>query len=241
VISDSELLMYLLHMTEATIQALFSALSVDGTGSISRDDWHRAVKHRAVPAVAHGLPGDYDGEFSAAGKRDGRGPSHWTEGDVYEGEYQADQREGRGSYAYADGAVYDGEWRAGEGAGTFTRTNGDVHAGEWRAGKKDGLGSCVYADGRASVGKFRDGIDAGDGVSWSADRQRAWQLRAGKEVAEVCPDEARELAARLGLPVPPSPRPVLQDLAATVSLYADDTPADAALIESRLRNLAGAV
>ena len=72
-----------------------------------------------------------------------------------------------------------------------------------RRGDKHGIGTYVYADGEAECGGYRAGEDAGDGVRWSADRQTAWHLLDGEEQAEISLDTARELAAQIGLPVPP--------------------------------------
>ena len=64
----------------------------------------------------------------------------------------------------------------------------------------------TYSSGAAEVGCYRAGADVGEGVRWSADRQTAWRLLDGKVQAHISLDEARELAARIGLPVPPVPR-----------------------------------
>ena len=86
-ITDHELLVYLLHSghNDKTIQALFRAL--DGKGSISREEWFRALRppspQPAPPVVALGVPGEYEGGLSAVGEREGRGTSHWPEGDTH--------------------------------------------------------------------------------------------------------------------------------------------------------------
>ena len=44
--------------------------------------------------------------------------------------------------------------------------------------------------------------DAGEGVKWSADRASAWRLQDGNPVGSISLDVAKEIAARVGLPVP---------------------------------------
>ena len=78
-----------------------------------------------------------------------------------------------------------------------------MYEGEWKADKKEGRGTYTYPDGRAEDGSYRAGADVGDGVQWSADRQTAWRLLDGEKQGEISLGEARELAARIGLPVPP--------------------------------------
>ena len=68
---------------------------------------------------------------------------------------------------------------------------------------QEGGGTCTCLDGTATVSAYRAGRAVGDGVQWSADRQTAWRTLDGEEQGEISLDEARELAARIGLPVPP--------------------------------------
>ena len=55
------------------------------------------------------------------------------------------------------------------------------------------------------LGGYRAGKEFGDGVGFSADRQTADRFVDGKPQAEISLAEARELAGRFGLPVPPLP------------------------------------
>ena len=52
------------------------------------------------------VKGEYEGEYNAAGEREGRGVYRYADGDVYEGEYKAGKKEGRGVYRWANGNVY---------------------------------------------------------------------------------------------------------------------------------------
>ena len=42
----------------------------------------------------------------------------------------------------------------------------------------------------------------GQGVKWSADRTKAWELQAGEEVRSIPLDQVAQIAARIGLPPP---------------------------------------
>ena len=54
--------------------------------------------------------------------------------------------------------------------------------------------------------QVRDGAHAtGEGVRWSANRLQAWYLLDGNELEPMTQTDARDLVARLGLPVPPCP------------------------------------
>ena len=127
-----------------------------------------------------------------------RGEHTLANDDVYDGEWRAGRKHGRGTYYYAlrvewpaprpgcvDGATFEGEFANGEreGAGTYWHTDGSADF-------------CFYAAGSAT----------GEGARWSSDRQTAWRLLDGKKQAEISLDEARALAAQIGLPEePPSP------------------------------------
>ena len=171
----------------------------------------------------------FEGEWRR-GQREGSGTFTHANGDVYTGEWAADIPEGEGKETKADGTVYEGEWRMGmfQGPGTMTYPNGDVYVGQWeeseRAGKgtftfvngdtfegdfvedkHDGRGTFRFADGRAKVGTYRDAKPVGEGALWSTDRQWAWRLQDGKQGEEISLYAAREVAARVGLPVPSLP------------------------------------
>ena len=74
---------------------------------------------------------------------------------------------------------------------------------EYRAGLEEGKGTYMYAAGHAEVGCYRAGARMGESVMWSADRQTAWRLLDGQPQGQISLGEARELAAQVGLPVPP--------------------------------------
>ena len=78
-----------------------------------------------------------------------------------------------------------------------------MYIGEWSAGVQDGVGTYLYTDGRAEVGEYALHRDKGLGVRWSSDRQQAWRLRGAAVQEALSLEDARVLAARLGLTVPP--------------------------------------
>jgi len=125
---------------------------------------------------------------------------------VYEGEWKRDQRWGRGIYSDPDGNVYEGEYKFDkkEGRGTYKYADGAVYRGEWEDGKEEGRGTFKYADGTVEAGFYKQGIDAGQGVKWSADGLQAWRMRDGKPEGAITPEEARQTAQRLSLPIPKS-------------------------------------
>ena len=107
---------------------------------------------------------------------------------------------------YASGSVYEGTWSAGmqDGRGVFRFASGSEYDGEWRHGKRHGKATCRYADGRAEVAIFKEGVNGrGEGAMWSADRRVAWRIvRDGEYVEEISLQEAANVAARVGEPVP---------------------------------------
>ena len=70
---------------------------------------------------------------------------------------------------------------------------------------EDGRGTWTSADGTATVSVYSGGAEVGDSARWSADRQKAWKLRDGEIKSAISLGLARELAARVGLPVPSLP------------------------------------
>ena len=64
------------------------------------------------------------------------------------------------------------------------------------------VGTFRYASGNVEVGRYKADADVGEAAKWSADRQAAWRLQDGKVVEQISLEEAREIAARVGEPVP---------------------------------------
>lgn len=82
-------------------------------------------------------------------------------------------------------------------------TSGSAYVGDWRAGRKHGSGTYKWADGRIEVGLYEGDESVGEGVMWSADQRQAWKIvNDGREVEEVSLLEARNIATRVGEPVP---------------------------------------
>ena len=107
--------------------------------------------------------------------------SEFASGDVYEGEFQENLFRGRGKMTYANGNFYEGEWAD---------------------DKKHGKGTFTYASGAVEVGCYEADAPVGQGVQWSADRTKAWELQDGEEVRGIPLDEAAKIAERIGLPPP---------------------------------------
>ena len=145
----------------------------------------------------------YVGQFKD-GKKHGRGTYTDASGVVYEGEWQSEKQHGRGTYTFADGAVYEGEWQSGlqHGRGTYTYASGAVYEGEYQSGVRHGRGTFTYADGATEVGRYEAGKDVGEAAKWSATRKAAWRVQDGRVGAAISLEEAAEIAARVGLPVP---------------------------------------
>ena len=160
----------------------------------------------AVELEIEPTPGIYLGERNETGERHGRGAYHFADGGVYEGDWRNNLQEGIGAMRYTSGSVYEGQWARGlqHGRGVFRFASGSLYDGEWSEGRRHGKATCRYADGRAEVATFKNGENArGEGAMWSADRQTAWRIvRDGEYVEEISLQEAANVAARVGEPVP---------------------------------------
>lgn len=116
----------------------------------------------------------YEGDFDSD-LREGRGIFRWAQqGDVYEGEWKRNQRHGRGIHSWADGRKYHGEWTCGviEGRGVFEWQDGSTYEGQCKAGKKHGRGIQKWKSGRLFKGAFVAGKHHGFGTMTFPDGQR---------------------------------------------------------------------
>jgi len=145
-----------------------------------------AVKVNIAMARSGEVPkGEYEGEYNAAGEREGRGVMRFANGNVYDGEWKAGKREGRGVMRFADGEVYDGEWKAGlpEGRGVYRYADDDVYEGEFKAGTREGRGVYRLANGDVYEGEFKAGKQEGRGVMrFASGAVYEGEWKAGKEV-----------------------------------------------------------
>lgn len=94
---------------------------------------------------------------------------------------EAGQKEGRGTVRFADGNVYEGEWKQ---------------------DKREGRGTVRLTDGRVVVDCFNAGAPVGEGAIWFDNGQTAKRMQDGKPVEEISLEEARQIAARVGVPAP---------------------------------------
>ena len=145
----------------------------------------------------------YEGQW-LAGWPHGQGKYTEATGNVYEGAYVEGKRHGHGKFSFATGDVYEGEYVEGErhGRGKMTNADGNSYDGEWADGKKHGIATFTYPDGRTMVSCYEAGADVGQGVAWSADRTKAWEMQGGQPVRDISLDEAAKIAERIGLPPP---------------------------------------
>jgi hypothetical protein len=127
-------------------------------------------------------------------------------GALFEGAHRNESahEEGVGAMRLGDGSSYEGQWADGkyEGHGTFRGATGSAYEGQFVAGRYEGRGQYRYAGGHVEVSRWSDSKPVGEGAQWSADRRTAWRLRDGEIAGEVSLEEARQIAARVGLPVP---------------------------------------
>jgi len=170
-------------------------------GSVYEGEWKNSVMGGVGTCTyADGLT-QYKGEWKN-GKPDGGGCFIYSNGDRYNGAWKDGQMEGRGLYSfqnsekydggwklnrhhgdgkftYESGNIYDGQWRHGkkEGNGIFKYANGDEFAGEYSDDRKDGLGVYRRANGELDIKSYSDDI-ASEGVRFSADRKKAWNVKS---------------------------------------------------------------
>ena len=55
------------------------------------------------------------------GKKQGHGVFYYSDGDIYDGEWNNDMKEGKGKLTYNNGTIFEGNWKADkrEGEGVF--------------------------------------------------------------------------------------------------------------------------
>jgi hypothetical protein len=122
-----------------------------------------------------GLSTLYGGQVNAQGYYDGSGVMTWSNGERYEGDWQAGHENGLGVHTSNTGDVYSGQFLQDKeiGIGKDTWKNGDTYEGEGTNEALQGLGVYVFKSGEIKAGNFA-GSDlegfavytAADGSTW---------------------------------------------------------------------------
>ncbi|KAL7548590.1 hypothetical protein ACHAWF_011870, partial [Thalassiosira exigua] len=119
---------------------------------------------------------------------------------------EAGERRGRGKMCYDSGNSFEGSFARGavEGEGTYRWLDGDEQEGSWSKGLRHGTSAFrSAADGVVEYATYVEGEAKGAGLSWSADRNTAYETVDGWKRREVSPEEAARLAReKFGMPVP---------------------------------------
>ncbi|KAK7330839.1 hypothetical protein VNO77_25043 [Canavalia gladiata] len=106
----------------------------------------------------------YEGEFQK-GKCWGSGVYHYHMSGRYEGDWLDGKYEGYGVETWARGSRYRGQYRQGlrHGIGIYRFYSGDMYSGEWSNGQCHGFGVHTCSDGSRYVGEFKWGVKHGLG------------------------------------------------------------------------------
>ena len=89
------------------------------------------------------------------------------------GRNEQGMRHGRGICVYTDGTVYEGEWENDEhhGQGMCRFPSGNIYFGSFVRGSVEGEGCMLYSDGDFFCGTFRNSTCHGEGIYFSSGRE----------------------------------------------------------------------
>jgi len=151
--------------------AKFSSSSSSSSSSTHPVVWSIGSNPKQVKSTSWGCwvqvysNGDvYEGEFQK-GKCWGSGVYHYHMSGRYEGDWVDGKYDGYGVETWARGSRYRGQYREGlrHGMGIYRFYSGDVYGGEWYNGQCHGFGVHTCNDGSRYVGEFKWGVKHGHG------------------------------------------------------------------------------
>ncbi|KZV30369.1 phosphatidylinositol 4-phosphate 5-kinase 8-like [Dorcoceras hygrometricum] len=107
----------------------------------------------------------YEGDWET-GKMTGKGNIIWPSQAKYDGEFSGGYLHGFGTYIGSDGSVYKGSWKMNfqHGIGRKQYPNSDVYDGCWKEGVRDGSGTYAWNNGDRYLGNWKKGKMSGRGV-----------------------------------------------------------------------------
>ncbi|KAF9611255.1 hypothetical protein IFM89_028325 [Coptis chinensis] len=112
----------------------------------------------------------------------GKGKYTWSDGTVYDGEWDHGKVTGAGNFRWTSGATYEGEVSGGylHGCGTFNGTDGSIYRGAWRINVQHGLGRKQYCNLDIYEGSWKEGVKEGSGrYDWSTEDTYIGNWKAG--------------------------------------------------------------
>ncbi|XP_058191801.1 phosphatidylinositol 4-phosphate 5-kinase 8 isoform X2 [Rhododendron vialii] len=112
-----------------------------------------------------------------------RGRYTWSDGTVYEGEWEEGKMTGKGQIFWPSGATYEGDFSGGylHGFGTLTCSDGSIYRGDWRMNVQHGLGRKEYCNSDVYDGSWKEGVYEGSGwYSWSNGNTYIGNWKGGK-------------------------------------------------------------
>ncbi|KAJ0231689.1 histone H3 K4-specific methyltransferase SET7/9 family protein [Hirschfeldia incana] len=106
----------------------------------------------------------YEGEFNG-GRSHGSGVYYYYVNGRYEGDWVNGRYDGYGIESWSKGSKYKGQYKQGarHGYGVYWFYTGDSYSGEWFNGQSHGFGVQTCADGSSYVGEFKFGVKHGLG------------------------------------------------------------------------------
>ncbi|XP_065875506.1 phosphatidylinositol 4-phosphate 5-kinase 1-like [Euphorbia lathyris] len=111
----------------------------------------------------------YTGTLSCAVPH-GKGKYLWSDGCMYEGDWERGRACGKGKFSWPSGATYEGHYKDGRmnGYGTLIGVDADLYKGHWLSDKKHGFGEKFYANGDVYKGSWSSNLQHGEGkYKWS--------------------------------------------------------------------------
>lgn len=143
---------------------IFTLIAMQGT--------FRDLRFSFSPSLSFANGATYIGDLNAQGQLEGQGRMTWTNGDEYDGEFQAGLMHGKGKYSSIYSGNYKGDFVRGymEGRGVFVYVDGTRYDGEFVANQFQGKGKLIYPGGNSYEGDFENNKMHGTGKLSFADK-----------------------------------------------------------------------
>lgn len=156
-LEDKEFLDYIQTLNPSNIQTPSPAASAGGSN-------FSAEYRREVIVDDDNDEVIYEGMY-LGNDRVWKGKITWSDGSVYEGEWNNDGQHGYGRTTNADGRVDEGQYSNGDrtGKGKMVWPDGESYEGGWNDEGMHGQGICHYTDGRIDEGEYCDNCRTGIG------------------------------------------------------------------------------
>ncbi|KAK6121331.1 hypothetical protein DH2020_044903 [Rehmannia glutinosa] len=126
----------------------------------------------------------------------GKGKYKWSDGTVYEGDWEEGKMTGKGKIFWPSRVSYEGDFSGGylHGSGTYIGSDGSIYQGSFKMSSENGIGKKQYPNSDVYEGCWREGVREGSGRTGGQEEKRPPRNSSTDLEESLIPNVGRSLS-----------------------------------------------